>query len=173
MAGLVLALVVVLWPTNPSDEQVRTLQTELLRHASELNSDYVVLIDYDRPIYKKRLWLLHLPTGEVLLNAHVSHASKSGLLYAREFSNEPGSQISCKGSFKTLGTYESQYGKGVYKIGMQIQGLQPGENDNSYQRSITFHSNWWPWSQGCFMTLPWVNKKVIDFTKNGSLVLVL
>ena len=50
------------------------------------NQGYAVLIDYDLPVFLKRLWVIDLKTGEPALTAHVSHAWRSGVLYPRVFS---------------------------------------------------------------------------------------
>ncbi|MCD8518429.1 MAG: murein L,D-transpeptidase catalytic domain family protein, partial [Flavobacterium sp.] len=100
-------------------------------------------------------------------------ALKSGIIFAGKFSNEVGSNLSCKGTFKTANVYESNYGKGQYKIGLRLIGLDKDINDHTLERNIVFHSSYGFWSSGCFMTPPKINKKIIDLTKNGSMLIVL
>lgn len=161
------------FPTSPSNELLEKL-SELKKEYSNqnLNKDYSILIDYNKPIFKKRLWVIDNKTKEVVLNTFVSQAKNSGLIFASDFSNIPQSKKSSIGVFKTLGSYESNYGKGEYKLGMRLKGLQKGINDKVFERNIVFHPSYGLWSEGCFMTSPKTNKKIIDLTKNGSLLYV-
>jgi len=158
-------------PRNLSDElKLQVLEGEI-KYASYLDSDYCIIIDYTLPVYARRLWVLNLSSDEIVLNSHVSHAWNSGILYADTFSNIVSSEYSCAGFFKTENAYESSFGKGEYKLGMRINGLET-KNDNALERSIVFHCSHSPWSSGCFMTFPKTNKRIIDSTKDGSLVFV-
>lgn len=132
------------------------------------NPGYAVLIDYDLPVFLKRLWVIDLKTNEPALTAHVSHAWRSGVLYPHVFSNVPGSNISSKGVFVSRNSYAGKYG-----LGMRIQGLDKGTNDNVLKRAIVFHpvNHWW-WSSGCFMTDREINRKIIGMTHGGSLIYV-
>ena len=168
----VLSLVALI-PTNPGDELMGRIDQELQRYSGQFRgAKYAILIDYERPVFRKRLWVIDLKSREVLMNTHVSHAYKSGLLWATEFSNVPESKTSSKGVFKTLNSYKSQFGEAVNQIGMRIEGLEKGKNDKVLSRNIVFHSNYSPWSEGCFMTLPWINKEIIELTRNGNLLIV-
>ncbi len=137
-------------------------------HKDNINrGDYCIVIDYSLPIYKKRLWVVDMKSGKSILNSHVSHAWNSGLWFASYLSNEINSEKSCIGAFVTTESYDGQYG-----YAMRIKGLNINLNDNAYERAIVFHKSYWPWSRGCFMTPPWVNRQMIDMTRGGSLVYV-
>jgi hypothetical protein len=152
---------------------LETTQKELSKYPSEFkNTKYAIIIDYDRAVWRKRLWVIDLSSKEIVLCSKVSHAWNSGILWPNKFSNTPQSKLSSIGTFKTLGTYESNYGKGIYKLGMRLQGLEQGKNDKVLQRNIVFHSSNSYWSAGCFMTPQKTNKKIIDLTKNGSILYV-
>lgn len=56
---------------------------------------------------------------------------------------------------------------------MLIYGLEIGKSDNVRRREIIFHSSYSPYNHGCFMTLPHVNKKIIDLTRNGSFMFIV
>ena len=114
----------------------------------------------------KRLWVIDLRSGEILLRSHVSHAWRSGFWTPTLFSNVSGSRISSKGCFVTGESYNGKYG-----LGMRLDGLE-GKNRNVRRRAIVFHPSWGPWSSGCFMTFPWINQRIIDFTKGGSFMYV-
>lgn len=172
LAALAFGIPVVLWPTEISLELKVQLHIAQQKHSHFIKrNQYTLVIDYSKPIFKKRLWMLD-DKGEVILNTHVSHAWNSGFLWPSDFSNTVNSEKSCVGSFITAGPYESKFGSGEYKIGMQLLGLDKGINNNAMQRAIVFHSNYWPWSQGCFMTFPKTNKTIIDSTKNGCFLFV-
>lgn len=136
------------------------------------NKNLVIIIDYQRSILQKRLWVWNRKTQKVELHCRVSHAKNSGYLYPTTFSNTLGSKLSCTGIFRTGNTYKSSYGKGQYQVGMRITGLEIGKNNNALARNIVFHSGRVPFSEGCFMTETTNNKKIIDLTKNGGLVYV-
>ena len=167
---IVVGIVIFVFPTQPSESLVLKAKSKIESIENE-KGKYHILIDYNRPIFKKRLWVIEMETDEIIINSHVSHAKKSGLIYASEFSNVPNSKKSSIGLFKTQGTYESNYGKGEYKIGMRIKGLEP-HNDKVLSRNIVFHPSYGLWSEGCFMTFPKTNKKIIELTKGGSMVFV-
>ena len=163
----------IFYPFPPSSKLLLEAQSELKKYKSEFpDAKYAILVDYGLPVFMKRLWVVKLETKEVVLSAHVSHAMNSGKIWATEFSNEIGSKISSKGTFKTLHTYESNYGKGEYKVGMRLKGLEKNKNDHVYKRNIVFHSSYGLWSHGCFITAPTINKKIIDLTKNGNILIV-
>lgn len=161
------------WPSRPSKELMERIPTELKEYGAEFNNaQYAILVDYSKPVFKKRLWVLELKTKKIIINSHVSHAWKSGILWARNFSNIKGSYLSSKGTFKTLYGYTSRFGNNTQNTGMRIKGLEKGINDNVLDRAIVFHPGLPFWSQGCFMTWPETNKKVIELTAEGNLILV-
>ena len=135
--------------------------------AQVANNCYLTVIDYTKPVLTKRLWVLELATGKTVLSSHVSNARNSGLLHATDFSNVEGSKMSCSGSFVTQATYQGRFG-----YSLRVQGLD-AKNSNTLRRSIVFHSSLIPiYSQGCWMTMPSTNNKLIDLIKNGSVVYV-
>lgn len=164
---------IIFTPTKLENKLAERLPIELKKYSLELSgAKYAIIIDYDKPVYKKRLWLIDLDTKEVLINSHVSHAYKSGLIWPTIFSNIEGSNISSYGTFQTLNSYESSFGRGEYKVGMRLKGLEKGINNNVLRRNIVFHSSYGMWSSGCFMTMPWINKEIIDYAKDGNLLVV-
>lgn len=152
-------------------------QEDLIKKALELqskyvvkSSKYVVLIDYSKSIFSKRLFVVDVKSKKVILTSTVSHAFKSGLQFATKFSNKEGSLMSCKGAFETKSTYYGQFGYSLI-----LKGLDIGINSNAEQRKIIFHSSKkmkTKWSWGCFATPEETNKKLINLIKNGCLVYV-
>jgi hypothetical protein len=133
--------------------------------------DYVIIVDYRKNIMSERLFVLDMIKKEIVISSKVSHAWKSGFLHPSDFSNKSGSNKSSKGSFITEGTKQGRFG-----YSMIIKGLDSGVNNHAKDRSVIFHSTKKmsnPWSNGCFATSDETNKRIIDLTKNGCLVVVI
>ena len=144
---------------------------------SDYSDQRIIFIDYSKPSFQKRLWVLE---GEkVLLNCHVSHGKESGFIFAESFSNEVGSNKSCLGNFRTSTVYQGEHG-----ISMRVIGLDK-DNSNTYSRSIVFHSanyattnyllthGYIGRSLGCFATSPDNNQKIIDLAKEKKSLRVI
>ncbi len=160
-------------PTSFDEQYFSEIDKEINNYSNDFDKPiYAIVIDYTKPVFKKRLWVVDIVTKETIINSHVSHAKKSGWIWANTFSNIIGSEISSKGVFKTLHSYESKHGKGKFKIGMRLKGLENGINNNVLKRNIVFHTSYGLWSAGCFMTSSKINKQIIDLTKNGSILIV-
>jgi len=154
--------------TQPDAEVLNELHRVLPRYRAHITkSNVAVLIDYDQPLFRRRLWVIDLKTGAMLLNAHVSHSFKSGILFARDFSNDPKSYKSCRGALVTGKAFQ---GRGGYSL--QLNGLDKDVNDNASRRSIIFQGKYRPWSFGSFITAPPVNQKLIDLVQGGVFVWV-
>lgn len=168
-AGLVALLllgVAAVLPTSPDGDLLDVLEAQLKRHASKVkNRRQAILVDFDRPTFRKRLWVVDLKTREVLLNTHVSHALLSGLVYASDFSNVRNSCKSAPGSYVTAGAYTGKFG-----YSRRLKGLERGKNHNALARSIILHKSWAPWSAGCLMTRPADHKQLMAWTKSATLV---
>lgn len=143
------------------------------------NKNLVILIDYRKPIFSKRLWLYDIKKKKILLHCHVSHALNSGLIYARKFSNIPETRLSSKGSFVTQESYTGKYG-----YSMRISGLEES-NNNVRKRTIVFHPlvklkirnivlpRWISlYSFGCFALNSNILTELINQTQNGTLLYV-
>ena len=159
------------------------LKMEALSNYKEFNSqvksdNYLIIIDYRKDVFSRRLWLYDKKNNNVILNTHVTHAFRSGLLYCSESSNVVGSNISSIGSFKTGIPYTGKYGKS-----MRIHGLEP-TNKNTFERAIVFHPNnvkykgfkipsWLCYySNGCFALNDKKLNQIISKTKNGTFLFV-
>lgn len=148
-----------------------TIAEQKLTEYKIRKKDYVIIIDYTKPITANRLYVLDMKKREVVITSTVSHAYKSGILTPSDFSNVSGTNKSSKGAFITKGTYNGGFG-----YSMIIRGLDKNINDKVESRKIIFHSTkkmLTPWSNGCFATPEEINKKIIDLTKNGTLVYVI
>tara|TARA_Y100000310_G_C20583768_1_gene764332 strand:+ start:513 stop:1049 length:537 start_codon:yes stop_codon:yes gene_type:complete len=128
------------------------------------NTEYIAIVDYDLPITRERFYIYHTKTGRLVLKSRVSHAKKSGNLYARRFSNRKNSFKSSKGSFITYKTYK----RNNKKTAMRLIGLEKG-NNNALRRGIVIHNrNGNLHSGGCFTFLTADLKKVLSLLKGGA-----
>lgn len=107
------------------------------QHASELGKterDVLAVIDYTLPSSERRLWVVDLASGAVLINTYVAHGMGSGGTRATAFSNRWGSRQSSLGTFLTADDY-----RGVKGLALRLEGLEPGINDRARVRGIVFH----------------------------------
>jgi len=154
--------------TDPPEDLISSFLENYHKYSKQTKNHLSILIDYRKPVFKKRLWVIDNSSGEVWLNAHVGHAFKSGFFVPSKFSNTPQTELSSYGCFITQESYIGESG-----FSMKIMGLEQGINNNVRARNIIFHGYTPPiYSRGCFITWPSVNKEIIEMTKNGSLVLV-
>ncbi len=98
--------------------------------------DILGLVDFSAPSGDPRFSLIDIGNGRILENFLVAHGRGSdprntGML--QSFSNRPGSNASCQGSFLTGDTYYGKHG-----LSRRIHGLEP-QNSMAYQRAIVIH----------------------------------
>ena len=106
-----------------------------LQQGQELiNDTLLTIVDFNKPSSQKRLYIIDLKNQCVIEKSLVAHGKETGALYARNFSNQPGSRMSSLGFFLTGQTY---YGKHGYSL--RIKGLEQGINNNALERDIVFH----------------------------------
>lgn len=141
------------------------------------NKGILTIVDYSLPSSKKRMWVLNLNTLKLIHYSFVTHGSKSGLLYARHFSNIPGSLQSSLGLFLTKQSYYGQVGHAL-----RLQGLEPGFNDKAEPRGIVVHAAEYAdenfisqygrlgRSEGCFALPISVINPIIETIENGTLI---
>jgi hypothetical protein len=125
----------------------------------------LIVVDYSRPSQVKRLGVLDLATGAWVSHARVTHGKNSGLVYARDLSDEPGSLKSPGGLFAVAEEFD-----GIHGASIRLEGLEPGVNGNAEERGIIVHAaeyagvayvfmNWRELfrlgrSEGCFALAP-------------------
>jgi hypothetical protein len=142
-----------------------------------LKTDRFIVIDFRKPAYEKRLYLIDWKTG--LVEAyHVSHGRGSAVsersYSAKRFADIPGSGTSSVGAFVGGQEYESpKWGRAI-----RVRGLDP-TNQRALSRTIVFHSNEaffdkdrnvFGWSCGCFMMDASDLPKIIGALENGGFV---
>ncbi|MDR3387579.1 MAG: murein L,D-transpeptidase catalytic domain family protein [Rudaea sp.] len=147
-------------------------QSELVRNTRTLS-----VIDYSRPSTQRRLWVFDLAQRRLLFEELVAHGRNTGDDTAVRFSNTPSSLMSSIGVFLTGNAYIGHNG-----YSLQLRGLDPGFNDNAFDRAIVMHGA--PYvdaalaisqgrigrSFGCPAVRPAIARALIDTIRDGSLI---
>jgi len=97
-------------------------------------SGIISIIDYRKSCNEKRFYVIDLINKKVLYHTFVAHGRHSGVIYARDFSNEPGSLKSSLGFFVTGDTYDGEHG-----YSLRLYGKEKGFNDKARARRIIVH----------------------------------
>jgi hypothetical protein len=135
----------------------------------------VTIIDLRKSCNQSRFYVIDLFRHKVLYQTLVAHGRNSGDIYARSFSNKPGSLKSSLGFFVTGDTYEGEYGYSLY-----LYGMDGSFNDKAKARGIVVHGApyvTWPFikeygkigrSQGCPALPVGLHINIIDTIKGGT-----
>ena len=143
------------------------------KHHNKNLKPYLTIIDYTLPKESKRMWIIDTRDGQIIYQGLVAHGTNSGDSYITSVSNKIDSKKSSIGVFLTLGTYWGHAG-----LSLKIKGLEPGINDNVYDRHIVVHganyvnSHHVGYSWGCFAIPRSYTNFVINTIKNNSLMFV-
>ncbi|MNF81050.1 hypothetical protein D3C84_633080 [compost metagenome] len=135
------------------------------------------MIDYSLPSTEQRLWVFDLKRRKLLFHELVAHGRNSGENMATLFSNKNESHATSLGLFRTQQSYRGQNG-----YSLRMEGLEPGFNDNAFDRAIVIHGA--PYvspvlarangrigrSLGCPAVRPAIAQKLIDSMKDGQLL---
>ena len=119
------------------------------RHrGSIIYQDVIGVVDFSLPSRAPRFHLVNLADGTVQshLVAHGRGSDPSHTGWLERFSNEPRSNASSAGAYRTGSLYEGAHGRS-----MRLEGLDP-TNSNALSRAIVVHSAWY------------VNQEVIGHT---------
>jgi hypothetical protein len=137
----------------------------------------LAVIDYSLPSTEQRLWVFDLKRRKLLFHELVAHGRNSGENMATLFSNRNESHATSLGLFRTQESYLGQNG-----YSLRMEGLEPGFNDNAYNRAIVIHGA--PYvspvlarangrigrSLGCPAVRPAIAHRLIDSMKDGQLL---
>lgn len=104
------------------------------RMSAGRHARYLAVIDYSLPSTERRFWLFDTAASRLVRHDYVAHGKNSGLLYATQFSNVPGSLQSSLGLYYTGATYMGRHG-----YSLRLHGLEPGINDRALERAIVLH----------------------------------
>jgi hypothetical protein len=164
-------------PGRPVLEAALAAYDEAARHGALARRDLLTVIDYTRPSTERRLWVLDLDRGRVLFHELVAHGKNSGDNITRFFSNAHGSLMTSLGLFVTGTPYVGQNG-----YSLRLRGLDPGVNDNAFDRAIVMHGASYVSAQvaanlgrlgrswGCPAVPAGVARSIIDTIKDGSAI---
>jgi hypothetical protein len=176
----------VVKPEIESDQKLdvnpRVWELALKAYNKALQKGYVrhrilTVIDYSLPSSRKRMWVVDVNSMKVLYHTLVAHGKHTGGLFAKHFSDSPGSRASSIGTFVTENTYIGSKG-----YSLKLRGLEPGFNEKARSRAIVFHGAWYATqdfarrhgrlglSWGCPAVSPTLAKPIINHIKNGSLL---
>ena len=156
------------------DEAVRGYRY-LLRSNQLRNTRVMTIIDYGKPSTQKRLYVLDMEEGKLMIHSLVAHGRNSGLTYANDFSNDISSNKSSIGLYLTQQTYSGANG-----YSLKLKGCERGINDLAASRAIVLHGaayvsdafirnhGYLGRSLGCPAVPVELHKKLIDVIKNGS-----
>ncbi len=107
-----------------------------LQSSDKVRSDASVLsiADFSISSKKKRLWIVDLDKGELLMNTWVSHGRGSGGEMATRFSNTVNSHQSSLGFYLTGEVYYGKHGRSL-----RLDGMDQGFNSRARERAIVVH----------------------------------
>lgn len=151
---------------------------KLERAGAKVRSDVLGIIDYSLPSSQRRFWIFDLQRGQLLFHELVAHGKNSGDNFAKRFSNAPNSLMTSLGVYVTGDSFIGQHG-----LGLRLNGLDKGENDNSLIRAIVIHGAWYVSeglarkygeigrSWGCPAVRPEVSRQLIHTLEGGAVLL--
>lgn len=146
-------------------------------HGEVAKKSILTIIDFTKPSYEKRLWVINLKNGHVLMHMHVAQGHNTGAVYAKHFSNQPGSHESSPGLYTTQSVYDGKHGESL-----RINGLENGINSNALNRAVVIHpaayvtpsfikeNGYAGRSWGCFAVNPAKAERFIHLIKGGSVL---
>jgi len=144
-----------------------------------INADYLTICDLSQSSRKKRLYIIDLKNGRLLINTYVSHGRNSGGEFATRFSNRSESLQSSLGFYVTENTYYGEHG-----LSLKIKGVDKGFNDKAASRMIVLHgakyaeesflsqNGYLGRSFGCPAVPESESAAIISIIKNGTLFFI-
>ncbi|MFT4022268.1 MAG: murein L,D-transpeptidase catalytic domain family protein [Flavihumibacter sp.] len=152
----------------------------ILRSRQQLeNPDVLTICDFSQSSNRKRMYIIDLQQGLLLLRTYVAHGRNSGKEYATRFSNRPSSHQSSLGFYVTRTTYTGEHG-----LSLRITGMERGFNDLALARNIVVHGAHYAEenfmennkvcgrSYGCPAVPDTESEEVIETIKNGSCLFI-
>ncbi|WP_027302886.1 murein L,D-transpeptidase catalytic domain family protein [Rudanella lutea] len=145
----------------------------------ETRPTVISIADMSQPSTNKRLYVIDLAKQKLLFNTYVAHGRNSGDRLPRQFSNEISSNQSSLGFYKTMGSYHGKHG-----LSLKLKGLEPGINNNAFERTIVFHGADYVsedtirhtgrlgWSQGCPAVPNHMSTPIIKVIEGGSCLFI-
>ena len=102
---LAVLLIFVFWHFGKGKTEIisEAKQLQKIYGAHVRKKQYVIYIDFKKPLFQKRIYVIDTKADEIIIKGYVTHSWNSGVLFAGDFSNKRGSNKSCKGVFVTQG----------------------------------------------------------------------
>jgi L,D-transpeptidase catalytic domain len=128
---------------------IRRARDALERHRDSISyRDFIGVADFSLPSRAPRFHLVNLADGSVRshLVAHGRGSDPSHTGWLERFSNEPHSNATSAGAYRTGSLYVGAHGRS-----MRLEGLDP-TNSNALSRALVVHGAWY------------VNERVIGYS---------
>ena len=144
----------------------------------QFQRDVIGVVDFDAPSSTQRFHIVSLIDGRSTsyLVAHGRGSDPNHAGWLQRFSNDPGSEASSNGAFRTAPTYEGHHG-----LSRRVFGLDP-TNSNAEPRAIVIHAASYVSlailaatgklgrSEGCFAVAPDKRDEVLARLGEGRLI---
>ncbi len=98
------------------------------------NNHILTVIDYRKHCNKKRMYVVDVKRKKLIHHSLVAHGMKTGVAYAKRFSNKPETHKTSLGFFRASNTYQGQHG-----YSLRLDGLEYGFNHKARERAIVIH----------------------------------
>ncbi|MET2984353.1 murein L,D-transpeptidase catalytic domain family protein [Aureibaculum conchae] len=106
-----------------------------LQNKGELNnSKYLTIIDMSVSANTERFYIINMETQTIEHKSVVAHGEKSGLEFAKKFSNKVNSHQTSIGFYKTAETYHGKHG-----LSLRLDGLEYS-NSKARERAVVIHA---------------------------------
>jgi L,D-transpeptidase catalytic domain len=119
------------------EEEILLYAVALKKYAIENGHDttYAFLANMGQLTTTKRLYLIDLTSMKILNKGLVSHGrGKGSSIYAKQYSNTPGSNCTSLGKYKIMSSYTGNYGYSYRMAGLEET------NNNALKRNIVLHA---------------------------------
>jgi hypothetical protein len=153
VGALIVVLTIFLLVSNTKSPGFDDKVSELTSYCRSYgyNCSYGILVDYSRSILSRRLYLVDLKTGDVVIRSLCGHGYGGiGTILKGDLSNVPGSHCSSLGHYR-IGKKRKMYTQDF--MAFELDGLD-STNSNARSRSILLHESPWLLSYGCVTLLP-------------------
>lgn len=135
------ALAATASPLTPYERRVAAVAAhQQSRVAGQIwQKDIVGIADFALPSWKPRMHLVDMQAGTVrsFLLAHGKGSDPQHDGWLKRFSDEPGSEATSRGAFRTDEWYTGKYG-----VSLRLAGLDP-DNATALDRLIVIHPAWY------------------------------
>ena len=106
-----------------------------LQNKEELNnSEYLTIIDMSVSANTERFFIINMKNQTIEHKSVVAHGEKSGLEFAKKFSNKVNSHQTSIGFYKTAETYNGKHG-----LSLRLDGLEYS-NNKARERAVVIHA---------------------------------